>query len=184
MFSKNYWFLRLAVGALGISLLAGCGGMASKRDPSAVLKQAWTNFQLRDFDLAQAGFEKVRRLVPEKDPRQVEAIYGEASCWNLRQDGRDTNRARALFDEILRRDPSGPFAPWAVLDRVRSIQLTTGDEPPDEKELIKDYAAVERKFPGTPAATEALLYRADLEFPHATTSKELQAIESRLLDFV
>lgn len=173
---------RLVVIACWISV-TGCGDRETGASPTETLHEAWADFQLREFDSAWKGFVSVQKATPAADPRHTEAIYGEASCWNLRREDRNPVQARRLYQKIVAENPENVFAPWAALDWVRSFHLFAGVAAPDEVFLINEYAKVEREFPGTPAAAEAFLFRSNLRVLKAQVPEELARVAADLIAF-
>ncbi|MBE2178936.1 MAG: hypothetical protein IAE97_00490 [Chthoniobacterales bacterium] len=149
--------LRRVAGLIGALVLGACapGG----RPPDALLRQAWEDYRNSEFALATQTFRALQASQPAGAEIAVEALYGEASCWNHRRSGRNIAKAVALYDALLDQHPDSPLAPWAALDRVRTRHLAPADQDIDFPQLIQDYAALERRYPGTPAAADAFLYR-------------------------
>ena len=122
---------------------------------------------LGEFNSAVRLFKSVRESQPKGSEHQLQALYGEASCWNHRRDGRDIAKAVAGYRAVIASAPQHPLAAWCALDIVRSRHLAPADQAIDYEQLVRDYAEVYRNYPGTPAGEEAFLYESSLPLPRA-----------------
>jgi tetratricopeptide (TPR) repeat protein len=129
----------------------------------ALLRSAWVNYRLRDFPLALKEFEKLRASTQPGSELNTWGLYGQACCWNYRQDARDIVKASELYNELLKASPNHPLAAWSSFDLVRLKHLAKADEVLDYPALIAQYGDVAKKYSGTAAGTEALLFRLNLQ---------------------
>ena len=128
------------------------------------LRDAWTTYRLREFPAALRKFEMLEAATPPGSGLNLWALYGQACCWNYRQDTRDPEKAAELYNKILATVKSDhPLASWSAFDLVRRKHLARADVPLDYEDLTKSYAEVAKKYPGTAAGTEALLYQLNME---------------------
>ena len=139
--------------------IAGCrDGDAGPAGAGDTLKQGWQQYRLSEFRSAIATFERIRRTQRPGSELYLQALYGEAACWNNRRDGRDSERASTLYRELIHTAPAHPLASWSALDLVKIRHLAPADQEIDYPNLIREYEEVHTRYPGTPAGTEAFLY--------------------------
>ena len=113
----------------------------------------------------------------------LQSLYGEASCWNHRRDGRDSAKAISGYRAVIAQAPASPLAAWCALDIVRAKHLAPADQVLDYAQLARDYGEVYHKYPNTPAGEEAFLYQMRLSLPTANAElaqKNLKDIEAFL----
>lgn len=147
---------------------------AEANDPNAtLLRKGWTEFRLREFTRSVRVFEKLAAATRAKAAKAAPgteakprtplwyyrwALFGQACCWNCRQDGRDGARATALLKEITDSAPaSDPVAQWAAFDLVRVKHLASASLPLDFADLARSYMELWTKFPNTAPGTQGLL---------------------------
>ncbi len=148
---------------LGVMLLLpACGSKQTLSSPDEQIREAWALYRLGEFNPAVRLFKSVRESQPKGSEHHLQALYGEASCWNHRRDGRDIAKAVAGYRAVIASAPQHPLAAWCALDIVRSRHLAPADQAIDYERLVRDYADVYRNYPATPAAEEAFLYESSL----------------------
>jgi len=108
---------------------------------------------------------------------RLDALYGEASCWSHRRDGRDIAKAVAGYQAVVEEAPENPLAAWCALDIVRTRHLAPADQEIDYKSLIRDYAEVYQRYPQSPAGEEAFLYSSSLSLPSADPEQARKRLE-------
>lgn len=128
------------------------------------LKQAWEHYKQRDFTRATKEFEALQKASPAGSKLYLQGLYGEASCWNYRQDDRDIEKARQEYELLLREaPPSSPLVPWTAFDLVRLQHTASAEVRPDYSVLADRYGDVYTRYPGTAASAEARLYQLNLQ---------------------
>ena len=162
----------------GLLLFQACG---SKRPPSAPdqeIREGWTQYRLGEFNSAVRIFQSVQASQPRGSEFHLQALYGEASCWNHRRDGRDIAKAVAGYRAVIEEAPQNPLASWCALDIVRTRHLAPADQAIDYGKLVRDYADVYRSYPETPAGEEAFLYENSLSLHVADPEQSRKILES------
>jgi tetratricopeptide (TPR) repeat protein len=162
----------------GLLLLAACGVKKSAPSPQQQILEGWRQYRLGEFDSAVRVFQSVQASQPEGSEYHLQALYGEASCWNHRRDKRDIAKAVASYRAVVDKAPQNPLAAWCALDIVRTRHLAPADQSIDYAALIRDYADVYGRFPHTPAGEEAFLYQSSLSLPPADPKKAEKILES------
>lgn len=153
------------------------------RSPDELLGQAWEAFQQLEFGKALRLFQAVQSETPEGAEAHIEAVYGEASCANHRQSGRDLNRALALYAAIQKQHPGSPWAAWAALAAVRARHLEPSETGLPYKDLSAEYAKVYQQYPDTPAGEEAFLYHCRITASFGTR-EEASELLREIADFL
>ena len=146
--------------------------------PDQEIREGWKQYRLSEFDSAVRIFQSVQASQPRGSEYHLQALYGEASCWNHRRDGRDIAKAVAGYRAVVEEAPQNPLAAWCALDIVRTRHLAPADQPIDYGKLIRDYAEVYRRYPKTPAGEEAFLYENSLSLPAADPEQARKILES------
>jgi tetratricopeptide (TPR) repeat protein len=168
--------LALAIGSL--VLLQACGPKNTISSPDQAIREGWRLYRLSEFNSAVQIFQSVQASQPAGSDFHLQALYGEASCWNHRRDGRDIAKAVAAYSAVLDEAPQSPLAAWCALDIVRTRHLAPADQPIDYGKLSRDYAEVYRSYPNTPAGEEAFLYENSLLVPVADHDRAREILES------
>ena len=119
----------------------------------------------------------MRASQPPGTEYHLQALYGEAACWNHRRDGRDIAKAVAAYRAVIDQAPHSPLAAWCALDIVRSQHLAPANQTIDYERLVRDYADVYRRYPQSPAGEEAFLYETNLSLPSADSAKARKILE-------
>ena len=164
-------------------LLSGCGSKQTLSSPDEQIRRGWAQYRLGEFNSALRLFKSVRESQPKGSEHQLQALYGEASCWNHRRDGRDIAQAVAGYRAVIASAPQHSLAAWCALDIVRSRHLAPADQAIDYEQLVCDYAEVYRNYPGTPAGEEAFLYESSLPLPRAD-AQQARAISENVMAFL
>jgi tetratricopeptide (TPR) repeat protein len=161
-------FLAGGLGLLVVSLLmAACESKQAVAPPERQIREAWAQYRLGEFNNAVEIFQSLQASQPNGSEYHLQALYGEASCWNHRRDRRDTQKAIAGYRAVIEKAPQHPLAAWCALDIVRAKHLAPADQEIDYEKLIRDYAEVYRNYPNTLAGEEAFLYESSLPLPMA-----------------
>ena len=174
--------IRLA-GAMLLLLFHGCGHKGAVESPEEQMREGWKRYRLGEFNAAVRIFKFLEASQPPGSEAHLQGLYGEASCWNHRRDGRDSAKAISGYRAIIDQAPASPLAAWAALDIVRAKHLAPADQDLDYAQLAREYGEVYRKYPDTPAGEEAFLYRIRLSLPTADADqarKDLEEIEAFL----
>jgi len=155
----------------GVVLLSGCKKARESESASFLLNRGWENFRLGEFDPAVAAFQAAERIADGKN--RTGALFGEASCWHYRRDGRDTARADQLYAELLASAGEDALVPWSELARIRIRHFGQIEPPPDYEALVRDYRALYQRHPGHPAGQEAFVNLFAIELYDAVNAREL-----------
>jgi tetratricopeptide (TPR) repeat protein len=155
-----------------------CGLKPTTSVPDREIREGWRQYRLSEFNAALRSFEAVRANQPPGSEYYLQALYGEASCWNHRRDGRDIAKAVAGYRAVIREAPQSPLAAWCALDIVRTRHLGPADQPVDYEQLVRDYADVYQRYPNTPAGEEAFLYETTLSLPAADPERVRKILDS------
>ena len=145
-----------------LMLLQACGSKKAADSPDQQIREGWSRYRLGEFNSAVRIFRSVQESQPRGSEFRLQALYGEASCWNHRRDGRDIAKAVAGYQAVIQEAPQDPLAAWCALDIVRTRHLAPADKTIDYQGLVQDYATVYRTYPETPAGEEAFLYECNL----------------------
>ncbi len=151
------------IGALW--LFQACGTERKDLSPEQEMSEGWNQYRLSEFNAAVKIFQAVRHSQPRGSEYHLQALYGEASCWNHRRDGRDGAKAISLYEEVIAQAPANPLAAWCALDIVRAKHLASADQERDYAQLAREYAEVYKKYPDSLAGEEAFLYQFRLTLP-------------------
>jgi tetratricopeptide (TPR) repeat protein len=154
---------RAFVGTLLVGTVCACSG--SERDASpkaahekialAVQEVAYVN-----LDKALRYFGEAKALTQPGSDEWQEALFGEAtSVWHLLPIQRENaDRAAALFTELVTRVPESRFAPRALMNLGRILELPEDrDDPIDLPGARAWYQKVVDQWPGDAIAGEATL---------------------------
>ena len=147
------------VGAL--VLAAGCRVQESSTAPSALVREGWSAFRLGDYKLALARFEAAeRRAGPDRESR-LQALYGQAVAWDLRQPvpSQRDDLAATLYRQVLAEEPQSDQAAWSSLALARMTHLVPVGEEPDFQQVQAAYQRVIDAYPRHLAGQEALIYQ-------------------------
>jgi tetratricopeptide (TPR) repeat protein len=161
----------------GLLLFQACGSRGTISAPDREIREGWKQYRLSEFNSALRIFQSVRESQPPGSDYYLQALYGEASCWNHRRDGRDIGKALTGYRAVVQQAPQHSLAAWCALDIVRTRHLASADEAIDYQELIRDYADVYRSYPNTPAGEEAFLYESSLSLPKANSDQARVILE-------
>ncbi|MET0223276.1 MAG: tetratricopeptide repeat protein [Terrimicrobium sp.] len=159
-------------------VLEGCAPKRSASSPEEEIREGWQQYRLSEFNAAVKIFRVVEASQPRGSEYHIQALYGEASCWNHRRDGRDIARAVAGYRAVIEEAPDNPLAAWCALDIVRTRHLVPADQTIDYQALVRDYADVYRRYPQTPAGEEAFLYGSNLALPRAGPEEAGKLLQS------
>jgi len=162
----------------GLLLFPACGSKQTLSAPDQEIREGWKQYRLSEFNSAVQIFQSVQASEPRGSDYHLQALYGEASCWNHRRDGRDIARAVAGYRAVAEEAPQSPLAAWCALDIVRTRHLAPADQTIDYEKLIRDYADVYRSYPETPAGEEAFLYESSLSLPAANREQARKILDS------
>jgi tetratricopeptide (TPR) repeat protein len=169
--------------ALLFFLVQGCGRKGTVASADEQIREAWKRYRMGEFSAALRIFQSVVASQPVGSEASLQSLYGEASCWNHRRDGRDSAKAISGYRAIIAQAPASPLAAWSALDIVRAEHLASADQDLDYVQLARHYGEVYKKYPNTPAGEEAFLYQIRLLLPTADADgarKSLEEIEAFL----
>jgi tetratricopeptide (TPR) repeat protein len=164
------------IGALW--LFQACGTEQKPLSPEEEISEGWNQYRLSEFNAAVKIFQAVRNSQPRDSEYHLQALYGEASCWNHRRDGRDVSKAISRYQEVIAQAPANPLAAWCALDIVRARHLASADQERDYAQLAREYAEVYRKYPDSQAGEEAFLYQFRLTLPTADADQARKSLEA------
>ena len=152
--------MRIVLTSILATVLAvsGCAKRHEALSPKAALEAGWQDYRLGEFDRATARFDEAGAATSGATDEHLQALYGQATTWNLRRPGEDPVKAKALFEEIIRLAPTNEMAAWSTLALARMKHLVPVGEEPDYVAVRAAYQEVIDKFPGHLAAKEAFLY--------------------------
>jgi tetratricopeptide (TPR) repeat protein len=173
--------LRLAC-ALLVFVFHACGNEQTAT-PEEQIQEGWKRYRLSEFSEALNIFASVEASQPPGSEAYLQSLFGQASCWNHRRDGRDTAKAISYYQEVIAQAPANPLAAWCALDIVRAKHLAPADEERDYAKLAEKYGEVYKKYPDTLAGEEAFVYQIRLTLPTASADearKELGEVEAFL----
>jgi tetratricopeptide (TPR) repeat protein len=138
--------------------VSGCAQRREAMTPQAALEAGWREYRLGEFDRATENFDAAAAATSGATDEHLQALYGQATTWNLRRPGEDPAQAKQLFEEIIRLAPTNEMAAWSTLALARMKHLVPVGEEPDYDAVRAAYQEVIDKFPGHLAAKEAFLY--------------------------
>lgn len=164
---------------LALVVVSGCGKPSGPVQSEAI-PEAWEKYRMAEFDRAIRMFNTIRFSADSEDLR-VQALYGEACCWNHRRDKRDPAKAQLLYQQILEEAPKHELAPWSALDLVRVRASGPLETRPGPGLVAEEYLSVSRKYPKSPAGDEAFLHGQTVRLPEADeteTGKILEEVRS------
>jgi tetratricopeptide (TPR) repeat protein len=173
--------LRL-VCALLVFVFQACG-REEAGNPAEQIGEGWKRYRLSEFGEALQIFESVEASQPRGSEAYLQSLFGQASCWNHRRDGRDTAKAISYYQEVIAQAPANPLAAWCALDIVRAKHLAPADQERHYTKLAEEYSEVYQKYPDTLAGAEAFVYQIRLTLPTASADearKKLAEIEAFL----
>ena len=169
---------RAAACVMGVMLLfQACDPRRATSSPEEEIREGWRLYRLSEFNSAVKIFQSVQASQPRGSQYRLDALYGEASCWNHRRDGRDIAKAVAGYQAVVEEAPENPLAAWCALDIVRTRHLAPADQEIDYESLIRDYAEVYQRYPQSPAGEEAFLYGSSLSLPSADPEQARKLLE-------
>jgi tetratricopeptide (TPR) repeat protein len=163
--------------ALLVIALQGCGPGNPAATPEEQIREGWRRYRLSEFGDALKVFESVSASQPTGSEASLQGLYGQASCWNHRRDGRDSAKAVLLYEKVIAQAPENPLASWCALDIVRAKHLAPADQERDYPALARAYGEVYQKYPETPAGEEAFVYQARLTLATADADQARKSLE-------
>ena len=166
--------LRLAC-ALLVFVFHACGNEQTGT-PEEQIREGWNRYRLSEFGEALGIFESVEASQPRASETYLQSLFGQASCWNHRRDGRDTAKAISYYQEVIAQAPANPLAAWCALDIVRAKHLAPADQERDYPKLAEEYGEVYRKYPDSLAGEEAFVYQIRLTLPTASANEARQKL--------
>jgi tetratricopeptide (TPR) repeat protein len=166
--------------ALLVLLGVSCKQNATFLQADNPMQAGWNNYSLGEFDRAEFYFEQAIAQAPAGSDEQLSALYGLATTLNLRRPGEDPERAREMYEQIIKASPTNDLAAWSMLALARMKHLVPVGQDPDYDQVYKAYQEVIDRYPDHLAAKEAFLYLnsiliATLKEPE--TRKALAALE-------
>ncbi len=167
--------LRVAC-ALLVFVFQACG-KEEVGTPEEKITEGWNLYRLSEFGEALDVFESVGKSQTRGTEAYLQSLFGQASCWNHRRDGRDTAKAISLYQEVIAEAPSNPLAAWCALDIVRAKHLASADQERDYAKLAQEYGEVYQKYPDTLAGAEAFLYQVRLTLPTASADEARKKLD-------
>ena len=111
-----------------ILLFQACGPQRTTSSPEEEIREGWRLYRLSEFNSAVKIFQSVQASQPKGSEFRLHALYGEASCWNHRRDGRDIAKAVAGYQAVIEEAPENPLAAWCALDMVGTRHLASADQ--------------------------------------------------------
>jgi len=143
-----------------VLLLSSCTEGRHSGFEKESIPAGWEFYRLGEFDKAVEVFRNISGMVgPEEKDLAAQALFGEASCWHYRRDGRDTSRAAALYHSLIKLAPEHPLVPWSELAKVRIHHFGQIEPKPDYDALAREYAEVYGHYPFHLAGQEAFVNR-------------------------
>lgn len=160
--------------------LVACGDRTEHPTQKLVpLEQAWRDYRLGEYRLAQRGFESALA----QNPHDPAALYGLGITWQLRRPGEDLRKASEYFERVVTDHPDSDEASWSLLALARILHTPPADRPIDHDAVYLAYQRVIDHNPDHPAADEALmLQQADLLT--GSDNPPAQQVADRLNQFV
>lgn len=144
--------------AAGFFLLASCSDPEVATPPQLLLDEGWEMYRLGEFGPAIDLFQRAGQGLNDTESQlALQALYGEAACWQHRRDARDTSRAESLYTEIIRRAPEDSLAVWSRLAQARIRHFGTIEPKPDYRVLAEEYRSIYSDHPDHPAGQEAFV---------------------------
>ncbi len=169
---------RAVARTVGLLLLfQACQPKRAISSPEEKIREGWRLYRLSEFNSAVETFQSVQAVQPRGSEYHLQALYGEASCWNHRRDGRNIPKAAAAYQAVVEQAPEHPLAAWCALDIVRTRHLAPADQPVDYERLVDDYAEVFQRYPRSPAGEEAFLYQSTLSLHFADREQARKLVE-------
>jgi tetratricopeptide (TPR) repeat protein len=149
---------------MGLMILLFCQGLVALAATEGSLDRAWELSRLGEFNAAIHLFHALQENSEATAEEKLQALYGEAHCWNYRPSGSDGKKARALYAQVMDKAPPGdPLASWSDLESAQSLHFGTPAEARDYAAIARSYLEVSRRYPGTPAGEEGYLSYLTLE---------------------
>ena len=158
-------------------LLQACQPKGAISSPEEEIREGWRLYRLSEFNSAVKIFQSVQAAQPRGSEYHLQALYGEASCWNHRRDGRNVAKAVAAYQAVIEQAPEDNLAAWCALDIVRTRHLAPADQPVNYEGLVHDYAEVYQRYPHSPAGEEAFLYQSTLSLHLADPEQARKLLE-------
>lgn len=140
-------------------LAAGCRDGQDNLSPEERVRTGWDLYRFGEFSLAIRSFEKAAADPAAKPEMKAKALYGLANTWALRRPDEDPAKAANYFKQVIQLDPKGELASWALLGLARLKHMVPVDKTFDTPKVLKAYQDVLDRYPGTPAAEEALIFQ-------------------------
>jgi tetratricopeptide (TPR) repeat protein len=175
-FPRRRGLLKLAA-VLLLVLLDGCGHQGTMGTPDEQIREGWKRYRFSEFKAALRIFHSVEISQKSGSEAHLQSLYGQASCWNHRRDGRDSEKAVSYYRAVIEQAPTNPLAAWCALDIVRAKHLAPADQNLDYEQLARDYGEVYQKYPHTPAGEEAFLRKIGLLVPAARGERARKILE-------
>jgi tetratricopeptide (TPR) repeat protein len=123
------------------------------------IREGWDCFVLGEYSKAAAVFHDVVQQTRKGSEPHLSALYGLATTWDLRQSGKDTEKAATLYASLIQQNPRSDWAAWSQLALARAKYLTPTGKEPNRQEVVASYQRVIDSFPNHPAAQEAFIYQ-------------------------
>jgi tetratricopeptide (TPR) repeat protein len=175
---------RAVARTLGVLLLLqACQPKGAISSSEEEIREGWRLYRLSEFNSAVKIFQSVQAAQPRASEYHLQALYGEASCWSHRRDGRNTAKAVAAYQAVIEQAPENDLAAWCALDIVRSRHLAPPDQPVDYQSLVADYAEVYQRYAHSLAGEEAFLYQSALSV-HLADVEQVRKLLEQIDEFL
>lgn len=152
--------LRTVLRGMAVALLlGGCEHELPPGEARLALAEGWRQYSAGGFEGAIAAFKQATKASPPNSEQQLQALYGEATVWDLRRPGEDPARAAEMYRKVIAAGPQSDFAGWSLLALARMQELVPVGQEPQREAARAGYQRVIDSYPAQLAAEEAFIYQ-------------------------
>jgi tetratricopeptide (TPR) repeat protein len=159
-----------------------------------LIKAGWADFRLQDFDHASlhlhGALSQINKVEAEghapanAGAMRINALYGLGLVGTVGGAGGGSEEGRRYLQQVIDLDGKGQMAAWAALALVRDKHVPkVSTEKIDIPKLEEQYQEVIAKYPDTPAAEEAFLFRQSL-FVETLKTEDATAAIAAIKEFL
>jgi tetratricopeptide (TPR) repeat protein len=150
-------------------------------EPKDLIAQGWEYLTIQEFDRAEDSFRSASARSAKDTREYALGFYGMGCSAEFRRPEADIAGAKNWYRQAIEEDQTGEIAPWAALALARADFIDTAPRTVDvsvlaDPDLREGYREVIRRYPGTPAATEAALHLAQSLFASEEAEEATEAV--------
>jgi tetratricopeptide (TPR) repeat protein len=146
-----------AAPALPVAQATAAAESNAPQDPArALVDDGWQEMRFANWPKARDLLEQARKECANRAD-QAEAMFALGTLWQIRQPDGDAEKARQLYEQIVRDYADTPSAPWAHLALARLADMPEYEKQRNVALARQLYQEILNAYPDHAAADEAAL---------------------------